>query len=226
MGLFSHVGDIFKNAGTGNPAGITGLWGDISGANQQYNMAMQNLQFSRENFEWQKDTQNRIFKREDNAIKRRVRDLKRSGLSPVLAAGSGANAGAVVKTDAPKADVVRGPNLTEAAGMANNVMNLMKQKADISTTYAQKNLIDMQAAHEKAKKYGTVLSNKLGQYDVSNAKLTGVGNPKSFIGKIGKDFAGTATKSLPALLLQQLLQKALEEKKMPETKMHRRDNRH
>lgn len=232
MGLFDHVPGILTGAATGNPEGLTSLWGDISGANQQYDIAMKNLEFSRENFEYQKGIQRTIFNREDKAVQRRAADLKKAGLSPVLAAGSAAQSGPVVKTDAPHADPVRGPNLAEAAGMAQGFMNLAKMKADISSTYAQKNLIDMQKndvfQSVKAKK----LDNILRRYDVSNAKLSGIGNPKSFVGKIGKDIAGTATKSVPALLLQQLLQKLAEEKPVPQATTikpfvpHRTDNKH
>ena len=42
----------------------------------------------------QKETQNEIFRREDNAVQRRVADLEQAGLNKNLAAGSGAGAGA------------------------------------------------------------------------------------------------------------------------------------
>ena len=61
-----------------------------------------NFDLQKENLAYQKDLQNRIFEREDNAVQRRVADLVSAGLSPTLAAGSAAGAGSVVSTSAPQ----------------------------------------------------------------------------------------------------------------------------
>ena len=61
-----------------------------------------NFDLQKENLAYQKDLQNRIFEREDNAVQRRVADLVSAGLSPTLAAGSSAGAGSVVSTSAPQ----------------------------------------------------------------------------------------------------------------------------
>lgn len=65
-------------------------------------IAEQNLAFQRENLQYQKDLQKQIFAREDNAVQRRVDDLVAAGLSPTLAAGSAANAGQAIETQAPQ----------------------------------------------------------------------------------------------------------------------------
>ncbi len=85
------------------------------------------------NFEWQRRTQEKTWKREDNAVQRRVKDLKKAGLSPTLAAGSAASSQA---TQAPQRSG------TEKAAQA---LSLMKMKADIGRTNAQAQLLQSQA---------------------------------------------------------------------------------
>lgn len=98
-----------------------------------------NYKAGQENLDWQKSVQEQTWAREDNAVQRRAADLKAAGLSPVLAAGSAAQAGPVVSTQAPTAEPGRGHEAAAA------VMQMLKAKVDISRTEAETEAIKAQA---------------------------------------------------------------------------------
>lgn len=153
MGLFGGLVDSVKKvAGIGGGAGgvamgaaafpmfapaIPILGPDIYNA---YN-AQRNYDFQRENYAYQQAIQRKIFRREDSSIQRRVADLRKAGLSPVLGAGSGADAGAVVKTDVPQ----RAPFQSDAA---NKVMSLITMANGIDMSLIQRKLLQSQVANQ------------------------------------------------------------------------------
>lgn len=61
-----------------------------------------NERLEKEKFEYDKELQQQIFSREDNAVQRSAADFEAAGLSKTLAAGNSARAGAVVSTSAPQ----------------------------------------------------------------------------------------------------------------------------
>lgn len=97
-----------------------------------------NYGFQREQYNYQKDLQNRIFEREDNAVQRRMKDLKAAGMNPLLAAGGAASAGQAVTTSAPQV-----PGLKTS--YADYMIAKAKADADISMTQAQQQLLNNQA---------------------------------------------------------------------------------
>lgn len=110
----------------------------VYGAYQNY----LNYDLQRDQLNYQKRLQNEIFAREDNAVSRRMNDLMSAGLSPTLAAGSSAGAGAVVATHAPQYGDMK------ADPMA--VMALMKMGNDIETSKVQRDLIRAQINTQRA----------------------------------------------------------------------------
>lgn len=84
---------------------------------------------------WQRHAQEYTWAREDSATQRRVADLKAAGLSPVLAAGQGASTSSPISLTPPRLDI------GDSATMA---MGLMKMKAEIDRTEAEKEAIKVQ----------------------------------------------------------------------------------
>ncbi len=86
-----------------NPvSSIVNAWATVKGVKDSVKTNDLNYQLQKDELAYQKDLQKIMFAREDNAVQRRVADLKAAGLSPTLAAGSAASAGSVVSTTAPQ----------------------------------------------------------------------------------------------------------------------------
>ena len=114
----------------------------VMGINAAASLGNTYLQYK--NLEYQKDVQNKIFSREDNSVQRRVADLKAAGLSPVLAAGQGAAAGAPIKTEAPQFETNQLSNALNAMQMQNYEKQMQAIDADISKTHAEQKYIEQQ----------------------------------------------------------------------------------
>lgn len=132
----------------------------INTAGDIYN-SERNLQFQKDLLEYQKEVQQTTWNREDTAVQRRVTDLEAAGLSPVLAAGSAASTSAPMSMKAPQREKV---NLKMSNTLA--AMSMMKDKADISLTAAQKDLIAYQKAKYQEDIKGVELSNAQKEWDL------------------------------------------------------------
>lgn len=103
--VFSGIGDFLGITGDGSSSpggGIPGLWDRFkNGRTNEYNERMtretnqlnkeiadQNLAFQRENLDYQKALQEKIFEREDSAYQRTASDMRAAGLNPLVMNGT------------------------------------------------------------------------------------------------------------------------------------------
>lgn len=142
----------FTGMSTGILAGAQ-IGADVYNTYQQTQIARQNLKFQRENLAYQKEVQNTEWMREDNAVQRRKADLIAAGLSPVLAAGSAANAGPVVATQAPRREAVQIPDT------AQKVMAILRGNQEIAQTQSQIDLNKKQIEKVDAETQGRKIEN-------------------------------------------------------------------
>ncbi len=151
LDLFSGIKDIF---GMGFSALETGLNYDINQKN--YNLAKENYQFMKDsylnNFEYQKNLQQQIFAREDNAVQRRALDLQKAGLSKTLAVGGGAGAGTAISTSpfsgsAPQRSPV--DLISAGMNMAQGLAGIRKVQAETENALKQNEVMDSQMLNDE-----------------------------------------------------------------------------
>lgn len=110
--------------------------GAAAGAVANYAGQSEAASASREALYWNRLAYKEAQAREDNAVQRRVADLRAAGLSPTLAAGSAASSMAPIQLGAP-ATVNAGESVQAALNGIMAVSQLGKTQADIMLTKAQ-----------------------------------------------------------------------------------------
>lgn len=107
-----NFGSVFNPFASGSPfSALFGDYGAISnpsgawdqlknGRTNEVNqdIATKNLAFQRENFDYQKALQQKIFDREDSAYQRTVKDMRAAGMSPLMMNGTN-GAGEALQTE-------------------------------------------------------------------------------------------------------------------------------
>lgn len=143
-------GTGFANV-AGGLASLGSAWATLKGVYDNKRVNDLNFQLQKENLAYQKDLQKIIFNREDNAVQRRVDDLRKAGLSPTLAAGSAAGAGSVISTSAPQrvSDLQGYLALAQVGTMIAN-----QQKAQTEADIARQNLKQLKMDNKYLKDRG------------------------------------------------------------------------
>lgn len=163
-------------------------------------------------YAYERALQQVMFAREDDAVQRRVKDLRAAGLSPVLAAGSAAGSGAVVQTHAPQFGAL--DDMGQPAKLAMDMLTQDQQIAqsaqqiELSRKQQDKLLSDIEVnkinmlrgiadtAYLQSKKSGQDLQNRVSTIDAQNAEQTGIGGKASMPGQMFKDATGSVTQVL------------------------------
>lgn len=128
-------------------SGLFGYFGNKETNKTNEGIANQNLQFQRENLDYEKALQKEIFQREDTAYQRTVNDMRLAGLNPLSMQGTN-GAGEVIATE-PQHNDFQFQN--QLAGVFDTMNAFMNMKNNTSLSNAQANLINAQADNQRIK---------------------------------------------------------------------------
>lgn len=202
-----NTGDSNALRGTGLTGGSGGAVGSVTGVVDTVTglvegisdiyWAKKNYDQQKKILDWNKKTQKNIWAREDNAVLRRVLDLRRAGLSPTLAAGSAASAGPAVSVNAPQYD---SPN--SMSGVALRYLSAVSMKEQIDKTVTENRYIQMQREKAEAEKFNVMAKTAKELHDLKLMKDDGMPSIPSIVGKAARDINGLLRNSSGAKYLE------------------------
>lgn len=150
MSVFDNgyqIGDLTKWLSTPTDVGGSGF-GDawdafLNGGTNQLNkqIAEQNLNFQRENLDYQKALQQEIFNREDTSYQRTVEDMRNAGLNPLVMNGTNGTGEAIATTplhnDMQYQNMGLAQGLEKILGISNSLQNWEIGNAKVSQETAK-----------------------------------------------------------------------------------------
>ena len=176
MGLLSAIGagaSAILNSGIVPPV-ISGLFGlkQQDKANQAVNdtnstnmaIAQQNLQFQRENLDYQKALQQQIFQREDSSYQRTVNDMRQAGISPLAMNGTN-GAGEAIATTAMNNDYKDSSYMKQFPNHVESALNTYSQLVALKQNQAMN---QAQIDKVNAETEGIKTENRFSSLDFAN----------------------------------------------------------
>lgn len=167
--------DTIFNSLFGTSDSAPGIFGNPTSAWDQFkngktniinrDIANQNLQFQRENLDYQKALQERIFDREDTNYQRTVNDMRQVGLNPLTMNGTNGAGEAIATTplhnDFQMQDKGTGTVISDLIGMMNSMQNYQ-----IGISYGKEQEAKAKSAEAQAKIDLATAMNKIEESDL------------------------------------------------------------
>ena len=174
-------------------ATVAGTFDSIKTNQKNYDLQVENLAY-------QKDLQNKIFEREDNAVQRRVNDLIKAGFSPTLAAGSSAGVGSVISTSAPQ----KRSNLESLTALASvKTLLAQQQRAQTEADIARANLkqIEMDNNYYKANHIAPIESKMGWEQQLTNFLIGFINDRREDVGDAGRSIVNSFANAVQDLTI-------------------------
>lgn len=142
--------------------GAAGIGASVLGYNTEMARDEANYKLQKEHFEYQKGVQKTIWERDDNAVQRRVNDMRLAGISPHAAAGGAAQSSGPIGTKAPQRQPgvdTRGASLISSA--LNTMANIAQTTAQTAALQAQTRNVELKTRLQEGTASDTLLAAKL-----------------------------------------------------------------
>ena len=117
---------------------------------------------------WQKQAQEKTWEREDNAIQRRVADMKAAGINPLLAAGNPAQASSPIQVGVPQASL---ENVSALTSVSRSKQDIARSKTEQVLMGEQMKLAQANTQEAVARARAASIDADTKKWDLDTSKL-------------------------------------------------------